>query len=202
MAQTFPLLTPPFESSYLFHHVTFPFRIDQFEDYFQSSNQANPMKQNDPNQYIQQHVNQIHSNKCYKTSVHENESSQMIQNVKFVQQDFEKQSESFFIQLVGTVPRVSFIRNLLLMIFPNGMKQLSMRKITRSPLKNLLRIIGENLHFIKSYFSEEIKHKWIQSCYEILKNAQRLQKNDLILFGFLKSHINTCRHCQEIVHNE
>jgi hypothetical protein len=171
MKQIFPLLTPPVESSYIFHDMNFSIRLNQFQDYFQSHHQIKQIKRNDSNQYIQQYLNQSNSKSSYNTFVHENMTPNLFQNYNFLQHDFEKQSESFFIELVGIVPRVSFIRNLLLMIFPNGIKGMSIQKIKRTPLKDLLRIIGENLHFIQSYFSEEIKHQWIQSYYEILKST-------------------------------
>jgi hypothetical protein len=109
--------------------------------------------------------------------------------IKLSKENREK-GENYLISLCGAIPRKSLIRSFLLMLFPNGYLQISLRKINRAPLTDLIQLIGENLIIIKVNLSNEKYRKWLWSCYLKLSEAQRSKKNDLIVLKFAISFLN------------
>jgi hypothetical protein len=184
----FPLLSPPIVLSHCFYQTIFPISIDQFELYFHPTSFSNKIEQNyssiedisPDKKTISQYF--VEENKCFPFS----ESKNILKN------EFENQAIKFFIETMNAVPRPALIRNLLLMMFPKGINNLSIRKITRTPSKDLLSMIGENIHLIHSRFSDKIKHQWFETCYNKLKDAKRQQKNDSIIFQFMKNYFQDC----------
>jgi hypothetical protein len=116
----------------------------------------------------------------------------------FCFQEKEENSQSFFIQqgkyflieISGDIPRRSLIRKLLLLLFPQGINQISLRKIKRSSLIELFTIIGENLDFIRIYMTEEIKNQWMILCYKKLSLAKRVQHTDYKVLLFIYDYFN------------
>lgn len=186
MMKVFPLLSPPISRSYHFPEITFPLPLDKFKSYFNSDFHLNTFEDSlasqEPSKFIEQNEDYSEMSSPAKSNF---------------QNEFENQAEGFFIKLVGAVPRPTLIRTLMLMIFPQGFGSFSVRKITRTPSKNLLLLIGNYLHLIQSHLSEKIMHQWMRTCYEKLNNAQRLQKNDSHVLLFIQNHIKSCSICQD-----
>jgi hypothetical protein len=158
--------------------------IDQFELYFHPTFYSNKTEQNcSPTEDISHGQNKI-----TQFSIGENKYHSFSGTKCTFNNHFESQAINFFIETLEAVPRPTLISNLLLIMFPKGINNLSIRKITRTPSKDLLFLIGENIHLIRKHFSDEIKHRWFEICYDKLKDAKRQQKNDSIIFQFLNQY--------------
>jgi hypothetical protein len=102
-----------------------------------------------------------------------------------VQASIIQKAKNFFIELSGAIPRQTLIRKLLLLLFTQGINEISLRKIKRSTESELLKMIGTNLDLIKSLITEEIKNKWIILCFEKLSLAKRPKKTDSQVLAFI-----------------
>jgi hypothetical protein len=99
-------------------------------------------------------------------------------------------AEEFFHQISGGIPREILIRELLFKIFPLGMNNISLRKIRRLPILDLLRIIGENLFIIKMNLTHQIQEEWLKICFEKLRSAQRNKRDDFLVLNFAIEFLN------------
>jgi hypothetical protein len=127
----------------------------------------------------------------FPPSLSENKSYSSSENKNIFRNECENHATNFFIEIMEAIPRPTLIRGLLLIMFPKGINNLSIRKITRTPSKDLMFMIGENIHLIHSNISDTIKLQWFKNCYNKLKNARRQHKNDLIVFQFLTKYFQS-----------
>jgi hypothetical protein len=179
-----PLLSPPLEHSHHFYQTSFPISIDQFELYFHPTFCSNKTEHNcSPTEDISHDQNKI-----IQFPIDENKYHSFSETKYTLKNHCESQAINFFIETLEAVPRPTLIRNLLLIMFPKGINNLSIRKITRTPSKDLLFLIGENIHLIRKHFSDEIKYRWFEISYNKLKDAKRQQKNDQVIFQFLNQY--------------
>jgi hypothetical protein len=98
-------------------------------------------------------------------------------------------AEQFFVKIVGAVPRQTLIRKLLLLLFPKGINSISIRKMRRNTLKELLGLIENNLNLIQIHFTKEIQDQWIRICFNKLLNSQRRQKSDFTILQFANEYL-------------
>jgi hypothetical protein len=103
--------------------------------------------------------------------------------------DNTEKAEKFLIEISGALPRKTLIRKLLLLIFPKGLGLISIRKICRAPLNDLLFLTGMYLDVIKSSLTNNILNQYMEICFDQLSKTQRNQKNDLIVLSFTREYL-------------
>jgi hypothetical protein len=99
-----------------------------------------------------------------------------------------EKAERFLIEISGALPRKTLIRKLLLLIFPKGLELISIRKICRAPLNDLLLLIGMYLDVIKDSLTSNILDQYMKICFDLLSKTQRSQKSDLDVLSFAREH--------------
>jgi hypothetical protein len=102
--------------------------------------------------------------------------------------EFQQNAEQLLIEISGAIPRKILIRKLLLLIFPDGLELISIRKICRAPLDDLLLLIGMYITEIKNSLTQNILDQYMQICIDLLANTQRKQKSDLPVLRFAKKY--------------
>jgi hypothetical protein len=103
--------------------------------------------------------------------------------------DNAEKAEKFLIEISGALPRKTLIRKLLLLIFPKGLELISIRKICRAPLNDLLCLIGMYLDVIKSSLTNNILDQYMKICLDQLSKTQRNQKNDSTVLSFTRGYL-------------
>jgi hypothetical protein len=102
--------------------------------------------------------------------------------------EYQQKAERLLIEISGAIPRKILIRKLLLLIFPNGLELISIRKICPAPLDDLLFLIGIYIAEIQSSLTQNILDQYMQICIDLLTNIQRKQKNDLPVLRFAREY--------------
>jgi hypothetical protein len=105
----------------------------------------------------------------------------LIQNLELQEYEIHVKVEMFFKEMIWEIPRQSFIRKMLLLIFPKGHRSISVRKIQRNSMDELLLLVGNNIMMIKSHFSQEIQWKWFHVCIEKVSKIKRSHQSDFTI---------------------
>jgi hypothetical protein len=120
----------------------------------------------------------------------ERSKNQQKQNIiqSNTQSDNVEKAERFLIEISGALPRKTLVRKLLLLMFPKGIELISIRKICRAPLNDLLFLIGMYLDVIKGSLTNNILDQYMQICFDQLSKTQRSQKSDLAVLSFAREY--------------
>jgi hypothetical protein len=87
-----------------------------------------------------------------------------------------------------------------LLIFPKGLELISIRKICRAPLNDLLLLIGMYIDVIKSSLTNNILDQYMEICFDQLSKTQRNQKNDSTVLSFAREHLeNNQKKSQNLI---
>jgi hypothetical protein len=123
--------------------------------------------------------------------IRERSSNQQKQNMIQLnkESDNAEKGERFLIEISGALPRKTLIRKLLLLIFPNGLELISIRKICRAPLNDLLFLIGMYLDVIKDSLTNNVLDQYMKICFDQLSKIQRSQKSDLAVLSFARIYL-------------
>jgi hypothetical protein len=115
-----------------------------------------------------------HSIQARKVILNKQPTHNILQSNK--ETEYQQKAERLLIEISGAIPRKILIRRLLLLIFPNGLELISIRKMCRSPLNDLLFLIGMYIAEIKNSLTHNIIDQYMQICIDLLTNTQRKQK--------------------------